>query len=36
MFLAVLLTAMSAVGCSTQKNTANARWWHAFNTRYNV
>ena len=29
--LLVLLTA-----CSTQHNTAQSRWWHAFNTRYNV
>lgn len=24
------------VGCSTSKNTAGSRWWHSFNTRYNV
>ena len=23
-------------GCSTQKNTAQSRWWHAFNARYNT
>ena len=23
-------------GCSTQKNTAGSRWWHAFNARYNT
>ncbi len=23
-------------GCSTQKNTARSRWWHAFNARYNT
>ena len=27
---------MSMVGCSTQKNTGNTRWWHSFNTRYNT
>ena len=33
---------MAAVGlmmmaaCSTQKNTAKSRWWHAFNARYNT
>lgn len=29
--LLLLLTA-----CSTHQNTAKSRWWHAFNTRYNV
>lgn len=24
------------VGCSTQKNTASSRWWHAFNAQYNT
>lgn len=23
-------------GCSTQKNTAQSRWWHAFNANYNT
>ena len=23
-------------GCSTKKNTANTRWWHSFNARYNT
>ena len=31
---AVLILAMGS--CSTQKNTARTRWWHAFNTRYNI
>lgn len=31
MGLIVLLTA-----CSTKKNTANTRWWHSFNARYNT
>ena len=22
--------------CSTKKNTANTRWWHSFNARYNT
>ncbi len=26
----------SIVSCSTQKNTANNRWWHSFNARYNT
>ena len=25
-----------ATGCSTQKNTAQSRWWHSFNARYNT
>ena len=28
--------ALTAVGCSTQKNTASSRWWHSFNARYNT
>lgn len=31
MGLIALLTA-----CSTKKNTANTRWWHSFNARYNT
>ena len=31
MSLIALLTA-----CSTKKNTANTRWWHSFNARYNT
>lgn len=27
---------MTMVGCSTQKNTGNTRWWHSFNARYNT
>lgn len=27
---------MATVGCSTQKNTSNTRWWHSFNARYNT
>ena len=23
-------------GCSTQKNTSQSRWWHAFHARYNT
>ena len=34
----VLITifSMSTIGCSTQKNTAQSRWWHAFNAKYNT
>ena len=28
--------AMVAGGCSTKKNTANSRRWHAFTARYNT
>lgn len=30
------LIIMVAAGCSTAKNTAATRWWHAFNARYNT
>ena len=30
---ALLLT---VVGCSTEKNTSQSRWWHSFNARYNT
>jgi tetratricopeptide (TPR) repeat protein len=33
LLLAVLLL---AAACSTQKNTANSRWWHSFNAKYNT
>ena len=32
----VLFSMLSLVSCSTQKNTAKSRWWHAFNARYNT
>lgn len=31
-----ILLSLSLIGCSTQKNTAQSRWWHAFNARYNT
>ena len=35
--IALMMTVVfTAVGCSTQKNTAKSRWWHSFNTRYNI
>ena len=35
--LTILITTLLILsGCSTQKNTARSRWWHSFNTRYNV
>ncbi len=35
-FFAIGLLLMGLVGCSTQRNTAQSRWWHAFNARYNT
>ena len=37
-YIATLAIALMLImgSCSTQKNTARTRWWHAFNTRYNV
>ena len=32
----IVAIAMAIVGCSTQKNTAKSRFWHAFNARYNT
>lgn len=31
-----LTIALVLTGCSTQKNTAQSRWWHAFNAKYNT
>ena len=38
LFWAFLMIVLSSalIGCSTQKNTAQSRWWHAFNARYNT
>ena len=30
------LTTFLLISCSTQKNTPESRWWHAFNARYNI
>lgn len=37
-FFLIGLAVIAAIltGCSTQKNTAQSRWWHAFNARYNT
>ncbi|MBQ9678659.1 MAG: tetratricopeptide repeat protein [Prevotella sp.] len=32
----ILLLLLVMVSCSTKKNTANTRWWHSFNARYNT
>ena len=34
--IALAAITASLAGCSTQKNTAQSRWWHAFNARYNT
>lgn len=34
--LIVLIISIGLTGCSTQKNTAQSRWWHALNARYNT
>ena len=36
LLLAGVLIISVAAGCSTAKNTAATRWWHAFNARYNT
>ena len=37
-FLCLLLTfsIFLTLSCSTHKNNAKSRWWHAFNARYNT
>ena len=37
-FFCLLLTPFIffSASCSTKKNTANTRWWHSFNARYNT
>lgn len=32
----LLAVVLALTGCSTKKNTANTRWWHSFNARYNT
>ena len=32
----LLALGVLAAGCSTHRNTANSRWWHSFNARYNT
>ena len=35
-FFAIVAVVLMASGCSTEKNTAQSRWWHSFNARYNT
>ena len=30
------ISVLTIISCSTKNNTSQTRWWHAFNTRYNV
>ena len=32
----ILLIAITLTGCSTQKNTAQNRWWQSFTAKYNT
>ena len=34
--LVVVAVMLTAAGCSTEKNTAQSRWWHSFTARYNT
>lgn len=34
--IVLLVSLLLLAGCSTKKNTANTRWWHSFNARYNT
>lgn len=31
-----VITLMAVIGCSTEKNTPQSRWWHSFTARYNT
>ena len=35
-WLTITVVVLTMVGCSSQKNTAKSRFWHAFNARYNT
>lgn len=36
-FLVAVVTVLTVItACSTQKNTAQSRWWHSFNAKYNT
>lgn len=34
--MAAVVMMLAIAACSTKKNTANTRWWHSFNARYNT
>jgi len=35
-FIVFMSVVMMTMGCSTQKNTAQTRWWHSFHAKYNT
>ena len=35
-FFSVIIIMTVVSSCSTQKNTAKTRWWHAFTAKYNI
>ena len=35
-YIGLIAATIALVSCSTQKNTAQSRWWHSFNARYNT
>ena len=35
-FFHLFIFSLLLIGCSTKNNTAQSRWWHAFNARYNI
>ena len=34
--LLLAIVTLTIASCSTKNNTSQSRWWHAFNTRYNI
>ncbi len=32
----IMMCAIIFLGCSTEKNTSQSRWWHSFNAKYNT
>lgn len=34
--IVTVITVLMTIGCSTEKNTSQSRWWHSFNARYNT
>ena len=35
-FFHLFIFSLLLISCSTKNNTAQSRWWHAFNARYNI
>lgn len=36
LIVAFVMMMMAMMSCSTEKNTAKTRWWHAFTAKYNI